>query len=48
MSSGASTPPEVPDPSAIAQIIDFTRKMPSMASNTMWPRSNSAMMMTLL
>ena len=29
ISSGASTPPDVPDPSEIAQIADFTSRMPS-------------------
>ena len=28
MSSGASTPPEVPEPSETAQITDFTSRMP--------------------
>ena len=29
ISSGASTPPDVPEPSANAQIDDFTSRMPS-------------------
>ena len=31
ISSGASTPPEVPEPSEIAQIIDLTSRTPTMS-----------------
>jgi hypothetical protein len=36
ISSGASTPPEVPEPSAIAQIDDLTSRIPS---NSRWGTS---------
>ena len=34
ISSGASTPPDVPEPSDTAQMIDFTSRMPAIVVST--------------
>ena len=43
ISSGASTPPDVPDPSETAQIADFTTRTPTMMRVGMSPCSNPPM-----
>ena len=43
ISSGASTPPEVPEPSEIDQISDFTISTPTMMRVGMLPCSSSPM-----
>ncbi len=43
MSSGASTPPEVPEPSDTAQMTDFTSRMPRITSRGTSPCSSAPM-----
>ena len=39
ISNGASTPPEVPEPSDTAQIVDFTSNTPAIRVAVLSPRS---------
>ena len=41
ISSGASTPPEVPDPSDSAQIVDFTSSTPTITRRVTSPCSSA-------
>ena len=43
ISSGASTPPEVPDPSETTQMIDLTRSMPRITVRGTSPCSSAPM-----
>src|ERR1700743_1877648 len=42
MNSGASTPPEVPDPSDNEQIAVFTISIPTMSDSVAWPVNSAA------
>ena len=42
ISSGASTPPDVPEPSDTAQMVDFTSSMPTITRRLTSPCSSAA------